>query len=274
MALIIDDIRRSPIPLTYEGDLEVLGTIRSGVKMEVAGNLKVYGNVEDAWIDTNGNVWIDGGFLGTGNGVIRCEGSFSSRFIQNQRVVAKADVEVRSGMLSAAVFCSGSVLVRESIVGGRIHAYKRIEASVLGSIRPVMTFLEVGVDPIISLEIENLEEQAMALTRRRLECIKNLEAISRNESKDCDDKKADLEATASAILADVILIAQRIVTLRQKARLNYDSEIIVYDRCLPPTEIRICFASKCFEQELGTSRLFLSNDSICREPLRNWRKNG
>ncbi len=274
MALVIDDIRRSGIPLTYEDDLEVLGTIRSGVKMEVIGNLKVYGNVEDALIDAKGDVLIDGGFLGTGNGEIMCEGSFSSHFIQNQRVIARGDIKVHSGILSAMVFCSGSVYVGGSIVGGRIHAYRRIETSVVGSVRPVMTFLEVGVDPVISLEIDSLEKQAMALTKRRLECLKNLETISQRGGSECDEKKSDLEATASAILADIVLITQKIVSLRQKARLNYDSEILIKEKCLPPTEIAIGFVSKRFEEELCASRFVLLNDSIFRQALSSWGKNG
>lgn len=274
MPIIIDDIRRSPIPLSYQGDLEVIGTIRSGVTMEVLGDLKVYGNVEDAVIDVKGSVWIEGGFLGTGAGQIRCEGKFSCRFIQGQRVIAKGDVRVRGGVLSAEIFSSGSVGVEGAIVGGQVHAYRRIEASAIGSIRPVMTRLEVGIDPVVSLEIDDLEKEAMRLTKRRLECLKNLESLPKQGGKDLEDSKRDLEATASAILADIVLIAQRIVDLRQRARLNYDSEIVVRNRCWPPNEIVICFASKCFDQEMEPSRFILAKDSVLREPLGGWGKNG
>lgn len=274
MPIIIDDIRRSPTPLSYEGDLEVIGTIRSGVTMEVLGDLKVYGNVEDALIDVKGSVGIEGGFLGTGAGQIRCEGRFSSRFIQGQRVIAKGGIKVHGGVLSAEIFSSSSVDVGGSIVGGQVHAYKRIEASALGSTRPVMTRLEVGVDPVVSLEIDNLEKEAMQLTKRRLECLKNLESLSRQVGKELEDRKRDLEATASGLLADVVLIAQRIVDLRQRARLNYDSEIVVRYRCLPPAEIVICFASRCFEEEMEPSRFILAKGSVLREPLGGWGKNG
>jgi len=265
--LITEDIRRTPVPLTYDGNIEVLGTVRSGAHLKVAGDVTIYGNVEDAVIEADGDVTIDGGFLGSGHGQITCDGNFRCRFIQNQRVICKGGVTVERSVLSSMIFSSGGVSVAGAIVGGEIHAFEKVEVAVVGSKRPVMTRIETGVDPVIALKVEELEGEAMTLTRKRLSLLKNLKALSCGA---CDPRRiemaTDLEAAADAIHGDIISIGERIIKLRQKARLNCEARVVIYERCYPPVELSICFAQMSIEDETAGLEFSIRNGDIVCKP--------
>ncbi len=268
VGLITEDIRRTPIPLTYDGSIEVLGTVRSGAHLQVAGDVSIYGNVEDAIIEAKGGVIIDGGFLGAGHGRIECEGCFRCRFIQNQRVIAKGNVEVERSAVSSTIFSSGSVVVRGAMVGGEVHAFAGIETGMVGSKRPVMTRIETGLDPVVALRIEELESEAMALTKKRLGLLKNLRVLCDGGSEPKRIERAtDLEAAADAIHGDVIAIGESIIRLRQEAKLNRNSMIIVSGCFYPPVELSVCFAQVCIDDEMTGVRFSLKGDQIICEPL-------
>jgi uncharacterized protein (DUF342 family) len=266
MKLITEDIRRSTTPVVHDDAVEVMGTIRSGAKLQVTGDVTVYGNVEDAEIEAGGSVRIDGGFLGKGGGLIRCGGDLCVRFIQGQRGVAKGDIEIASAAISSTLFSSGNILVGQGdgvIVGGELHAYGNIEAGVLGSRRPVMTRISAGLDPMIALRIGDLETQVMNLTRRRQGLLKDLSTLSRET---CDEapsvKAADIQAAADAIQGDIIASGERIVALRKGARLNPDSRIVAHRASYPPLEISICFVRIMTESSSDAVVFRLFEDNI------------
>jgi uncharacterized protein (DUF342 family) len=267
--LITDEMRRSSTPVTYEDSVEIVGTVRSGAKLRVLGDVTVYGNVEDAEIEAEGSVTVDGGFLGSG-GVIWCGGDFVARFVQGQRVVAESDVKITSAVLSSIVFSSGSVIIGEgkgTLVGGEIHAYRSVEAGTIGSQRPVMTRIEVGMDPLVAVAIEELEEEAMELTRKRLSFIKDLGTLTGDErSLSPADKVTDMQAAAEALHGDILGIGERILALRQGARCNSGAVVIAGCSTHPPLEISICRAKLINESATGPMIFRLFDDRVVLDP--------
>jgi uncharacterized protein (DUF342 family) len=264
--VITDDIKRTQSQLTYDGNIEIVGTVCSGAKLNVHGDIAVSGDVEDAEIKADGDVLISGGFLGAGMGRIVCEGRLTARFIQGQRVVAKGDVRVQNAIVSSMIFSAGEIVVtgaRGSIVGGQTHAYHRVEAGVLGSVRPVTTRVEAGVDPVTALKIEDLELEAMRLTRRRMGILKDLESLGGGSSHgDTHDRAADMRATAGAIQGDVIAIGEQITTLRKNARVNPSAEVSVRMASYPPLEISICRAQIVNDSNTGAVSFKFFDDRI------------
>jgi uncharacterized protein (DUF342 family) len=246
MKIIGEDIKRTRKPVTYDEDVEVLGTIGSGARVRVLGDIAVFGNVEDAEIDAQGRVTIGGGFLGRGRGRIVCGGDFRARFVQRQRVDASGDVVIAKSVVSSTVFSSGDVIVDDgigSIVGGTVHAYGRVVAAGVGSPRPVMTRIDVGVDPVLALRIEDLEREAMELTRKRIGFLKNVAFVaSGTSSRHSGDAVTDMRSAANAIEGDIVTVGERILELRKSARLNPDASVTVRKASYPPLEVSICFS--------------------------------
>ncbi len=243
--VVTEDITRSRVPIRYDGNVEVIGTIRSGANLEIAGDLEVFGSVEDATIKAEGNVFIEGGFLGTGTGCITCGGDFEARFVQSQSVRAVGSVRISKSLVSSYTLSSGEVTVGDrnsgSIIGGQVNAYGKVEAAIVGSPRPVMTRIDVGLDPVVSEKIAELESEAMDLTKKRIGFIKDLGSVLDADAVGGKAEAAiDLKAAADAIQADLTLVGIKIMELRKGAGTNPDGTVNVWQESYPPVEISIC----------------------------------
>lgn len=266
MKVVTEDIRRFSGVAVYEDNVEIEGTVRTGARLRVHGDLTVRGNVEDAIIEAGGNVCIEGGFLGTGAGSITCEGDFSARFVQGQRIETKGNVKVAKAILSSTVFASGDVRAggeEGAIVGGEIHAQGNVEATVVGSRRPVTTRIEVGVDPILALRIEQLEREAMHLTRKRIGFLKDMAAIQGGSGRKAGAESVlDMKAAADAMQADIVAAGEEIIETRTRTTLNSQAVVKVDKASYPPLEISICFSRVISDTGTGPVVFRLLEDRI------------
>jgi uncharacterized protein (DUF342 family) len=275
--LITDDIRPAGSTVKYEGNVEIVGTVKSGARLEVDGDVGIFGNVEDAEILATGSVMIDGGFLGTGGGRIACHGNFKARFVQGQRIEAGGDVRIAKGLISSTVYTSGRVLVGKAggIVGGRISAYRGIEAGSLGSPRPVTTVLEVGIDPAVSMRIEELELETMALAEKRIRYIKDLTFVGSQEGGGSEETMKDLTAASSAVQAELVSLGEEIMKLRKASELAKDAMIIAREQTHPPLDVAICFSKILSETETGPVVFRLLDKRIVLDTWNlGWQDNG
>ncbi|MGD9141020.1 MAG: FapA family protein [bacterium] len=262
--LITDDIRPAGHTVEYDGNVEIVGTVKSGARLEVNGDIGIFGNVEDADIVAAGNVMIDGGFLGTGGGRIACHGGFKARFVQGQRIEAGGDVKVAKGLISSTVYASGRVLVGKSggIVGGETHAYRGVEAGSLGSPRPVTTVIKVGIDPAVSMRIEELEQEAMSLAAKRIRYIKDLSFVGSQEGAGSEEAMRDLTAASSAVQAELVSLGEEIMKLRMASELAKDATIAAREQTHPPLDVAICFSKIINESRTGPVVFRLLDDRI------------
>jgi uncharacterized protein (DUF342 family) len=266
MKVVTEDIRRSSGFEVYHDSVDIDGTVRTGARLRVYGNLTVRGDVEDAVVEAGGDVRIAGGFLGMGAGSITCGGSLSAAFVQGQRIEAKGDVEIVRAIISATVFATGDVRTgREGgvIVGGRIHAGGCVESAVLGSKRPVQTRIEVGVDPVLALRIEKLEGEAMELTRKRIGFLKDMAAVATGSAVDCRRESAlDMKTAADAMQADIVAAGEEIIEARKHTAINDRAVVKATKACFPPLELSICFSKLAYDKETGPVVFRLLDESI------------
>jgi uncharacterized protein (DUF342 family) len=275
--LITDDIRPAGTTVRYDGNVEIIGTVKSGARLEVDGDIGIFGNVEDAEIVAAGNVMIDGGFLGTGGGRIACRGGFEASFVQGQRIEAGGDVNVTKGLISSTVYTSGRVLVGGAggIVGGEIHAYRGLEAGSLGSPRPVTTVLEVGIDPAVSMRVEELERDAMTLAEKRIRHIKDLTFVESQEGSGAGEAMKDLAAASSAVQAELVSLGEEIMKLRKASELAKDATIVAREHTHPPLDVAICFSKMLSESETGPVVFRLLDERIVLDTWNpGWQDNG
>ena len=271
MKVVTEDIRSSSARENYSESVEIEGTVRKGVCLTVRGDLSVLGDVEDAIIEVEGDVRIAGGFLGTGAGRVTCGGNFAAGFVQGQRIEAKGNVEVAKAIISGTVFASGDVRMGKdegAIVGGRIHAGGSVEAAVLGSRRPVQTRIEVGVDPGLALRIEELEREAMELTRKRIGFLKDMTAIEGSSAREgAAESVLDIRAVADAMQADIVAAGEEIIEVRRHILPNSLAVVKAGKVSYAPLEISICFSKLMHDKDTGPVVFRLLEDRII---LDNW----
>ena len=140
--VIRGDVDYSTGNVVFSGDLLILGTIRSGFAVDNKGSLKVSGNIEDAIVRCTGNLEVDGGVIGAGNGTIQSGGSIRARHAENFSITAEGDICIVESMLHCVV-SSGGKVKSKLLVGGMVTAGE-VYADTIGSTAETRTIVDIG----------------------------------------------------------------------------------------------------------------------------------
>lgn len=153
------------------GSVRIKGAVRSGFKVEAAGDVVVEGLIEEADVEAGGLV-VAGGVIMNGKNTIKAEGNVQARFFQNAVIRAGGDVISQAELSHCDVVAGGDVTVLEGkgiISGGRVLSYGNIVARILGNQARAKTVLELlvkrsGEDELLDRrnglteELERLDE--------------------------------------------------------------------------------------------------------------------
>ena len=140
--VINGDIDYSTGNVSFTGNLNILGSIRAGFSVESSGDIKIRDNIEDAVVKCEGNLTIGGGAVGSGEGLIECQGELKAKHIENFTVNIEGDMVVGEDIMHSTIVSAGKVKAK-LIVGGTILAVE-IEAETAGSNSETKTILDIG----------------------------------------------------------------------------------------------------------------------------------
>jgi hypothetical protein len=135
--------------LSMEGSLDIKGWIHSGFDVRASGEIRVGGGIEDATVKAGGDIYVQGGIIGSGEGRVHAGGNLTARFFENARVLADGNIFVRDDILRSTVSAKGSIIATEGkgrIRGGSVEAVKGIEVNEIGSGAGVRTRVSVGME--------------------------------------------------------------------------------------------------------------------------------
>lgn len=135
--------------LDCKGSVHVTGHVRAGYSLKMDGDLQVDGNVEDATIEVQGNIYVKGGFFGESKGIMRAGGDIVVKFAEGQRMTAGGSVTAGGELINCQVHTREKIRVkgkRGKIIGGDLRAGKEIRAAVIGSEAGTATTLAVAYD--------------------------------------------------------------------------------------------------------------------------------
>jgi len=144
------------------GSVEIRGNVEDGFSVTAQGRIGVGGYVGRANLSAGGDIIVSRGVNGGESdafGHIVAGKSIWSSFIQNAQVEAGEFVIVSSGIVNSDVVAQKKVLCkghRAQIVGGRIQALEEVNAVILGSAGGAETRIEVGYDPKVSRDLQEL----------------------------------------------------------------------------------------------------------------------
>jgi uncharacterized protein (DUF342 family) len=140
--VIDNDIDYSTGNISFAGDLIIRGTVRAGFTVDVQGNLRVCGNVEDTRIKSGGWIEIDGGAVGAGTGLIECLKHVKVRHLENFSIRSGNDVIIHEDSLHSSIVSEGKIRAK-SIIGGSVNAFG-VECESIGSTAETRTVLDIG----------------------------------------------------------------------------------------------------------------------------------
>jgi uncharacterized protein (DUF342 family) len=194
--VIEGDVDFSTGNLDFPGDVIVKGDVKAGFKIRADGKIEIRGIVEDARIESRGDILIRGGFQGSGKGLIRCGGDVHVKFVENQSVEAVGSVYIGEGLLNARIFADDKIFVtnkRGIALGGNLLARRGIIVKALGSPNYMPTVAEILPQETSYPILNNLEIE-ITLLQAELTALKQVLAkVNHTHATDHDERLA-LEA--------------------------------------------------------------------------------
>ncbi len=206
-AVLVNDVYQVPNNvgtstgnITFEGNVVVTGNVLTGFEVTANGDIEVFGVVEGANLKAGGNIILHSGISGMGRATLEAEGNLMTKYIEQSNVRVRGNIHA-SAILHSNVRCGGSVVVegRKALIsGGRIVCGNYVETTTLGSHMGTVTEIEVGVNPVVSEEYEELKK-TLPKTKNELEQIEKIITLlnkRRELEGSLDEDKQEMYSTA------------------------------------------------------------------------------
>ncbi|MCR8845475.1 FapA family protein [Paenibacillus sp. SC116] len=218
--------------IDFIGTVVIRGNVLTGFKVKAVGDIRVYGGVEGAVLESQGSVEVSGGIIAGNKGSVNANHTIKCSFIQEANVNAGLDVIVSQSIMHAqvkagrGVFCKG---MKGLIVGGLIQAGERVEARTIGNTMSTVTTIEVGVLPDLRNELNQLRANLKV-------CSDNLEKTEK-ALRILDQLASVGQLTDEKLVMRIKLNATRKQAAQEK--LNIRDRILEIERKLEETNVSL-----------------------------------
>ncbi|HIJ64705.1 MAG TPA: DUF342 domain-containing protein [Candidatus Hydrogenedentes bacterium] len=170
--------------IDHPGAVIVKGDIEPGATVKAAGNLEVRGIIDQADVETGGDLVVHRGIVGRGRAPLKVGGSVHAKFINEAELEADEDIVVEREIVQSIVKTRSAVTMRRGrLVGGETTALKGILVAQTGTEALVPTALTVGTDFRLQEEIDERVRQCYELEERREKIRRTVEPIASRGAK-------------------------------------------------------------------------------------------
>lgn len=155
------DVDNSVGNIEYDGSVEIKGNVKTGFTVRATGDIIIDGVVENAYVESGGQIIVKRGIHGMHKGVLKARTNIMAKYIENAKVFAGGFVEAEA-ILNSDVSATGEVRVHGKkglINGGTVRAGRSIETEYAGTEMGTFTTLEVGIDPVIKERYVELNKE-------------------------------------------------------------------------------------------------------------------
>jgi uncharacterized protein (DUF342 family) len=153
--------------IDFVGSVVVHGNVHPGFTIKAGGDIRIAGSVESATLQANGSIEIRGGIIGHHKGTVTAGVDVKAGFIQNAVVKAENDIIVSQVIMHSQVSAGHDVICKATkglIVGGAVRAGEKVIAKIIGNAINTMTIIEVGANPALRDELQQLKKEIKQLT--------------------------------------------------------------------------------------------------------------
>lgn len=183
---IKEDVDLSTGNIEFIGNVIVRGSIQQDFFVKAQGNVEVNGTVSGGTVEGK-NIIIKMGIQGMHRGHIKAQENVVAKYIENATVIAGNDILVSDVILHSQVSAGKRVVVegkRGLITGGTITAGEEIRAQTVGTHISTATSLEVGVNPMLREEYQQIRKEIKKMegsldqTQKALNILKSMDQQS------------------------------------------------------------------------------------------------
>lgn len=244
--------------INFKGSIVINGSVMTGFTVIAKGDIEILGVVEGAVVESGGNILLHRGIQGMSRSSIKAAGNVIARYIENGDVYAGGMIHSEA-ILHSNVSAKGEIKVegkKGMITGGTVRSGTEISANILGSHMGTVTNIEVGIDPIIWDEYNELNKNYPKL----LEDLEKLDQITvlLNKRKEIDGElgKQKQEMYVSAVRNKIILSnkitlsEKRIEELKSEVERRNDGRVKVRNTVFPGVRVTIGTAKYYVRDEI------------------------
>jgi len=259
--------------IDFLGTVRVSGSVEDGFVVKAAGNIEVNGTVGRAELYADGDIIVQQGIMGKGEGVVKAGNTIWARFVENSRIESGNMIIVVDGIINSQVdaykgiICHGK---RAHIVGGKLRASMEINAKVIGSpISGTETICEVGIDPKNKINLDAYMLSKFNLTKELDEVtkgIQNLINIKQQRKSLPEDKEIalrDFMERRDAIIVDLGKIAKEIEIIEEHIKtVEIRGKVSASSKVYPGVRVSIGEVFKEINAEYRAVTFVLKSDVI------------
>lgn len=265
------DVNFSTGNVEFIGNVVVKGNITSGFTVKAAGNVDVFGNVEDAIIEAGGKVSIRGGAYGRGKAQVIAGDDISVRFSENATLKTKGSLKVGEHAVHSRLIANKKILVggkKGLIVGGIARAGEEVKCRTIGNHLATPTEIEVGVNPEEREELKSLEKKVemdqenLNKTQRAIEGLKQIQAQVGDLPPVKKDLLIKLTRTQFQLMGQLKQAVERKALLEESLKQATSGKVGAAERIYPGTKITIKRAVLLVNEELKFVSLYEKNDEV------------
>ena len=162
VAFIHGDVNYDTGNIDFDGSVHITGSVLPGFTVKARGDIIIEKNVDDAFIDAQGDITVKMGVVGKENVKLTANGMITVKYLLNAKVEAAGDVVVEDSIINSDVFSNSkiSVIARQGkIIGGKATALYEIQVNVSGSPNETETQLIVGRNLFIEKELAAIHKE-------------------------------------------------------------------------------------------------------------------
>lgn len=230
--------------IDFVGNIIIRGNVPSGYELKAGGDIWVYGLVEAATLNAEGNIIIQGGVAGAMKGSITAGGNVQVNYLNQAIVKAGQDVNVKSSILHSKVTVGGNVDCKAgTIIGGIISAGRNIFVKDLGNELFTKTELAIGWNPLLEkTEIELIEsiENSKGNIKKLTEIEGKLAGLSKHTGKLTDEQQQMISkqrATRMSFESSLLQMMDELKILQAEKQDRLNSSLFVVDKVYPNTKV-------------------------------------
>lgn len=249
-----------------KGSLKVTGNVNNEFKLNLSKNIEIGGYVGDAQLEAGGNIFIRGGFLGKGKGVLIAGSDIEVKFVENQKVFTRGSLTLIKEALNAKLYVKNKITTKGSnavIVGGHTIAGDSIQVYSIGNSSESETIVEVGFDYMKRNSIDDNKSLQISLRHTLEEVDKNLLELAQMKrlNDKCKDKVKFLANEHKRIIADIENLKAENLKITNEIYVPTNSKISVNGTIYPGVKIGINGRFFIVNEPMRAKTFVLSKDN-------------
>lgn len=267
----LQDVDLATGNIHFDGNVIIHGMVQAGLSVWAGGDVIINGIVEAASIEAQGSIELRAGVVGQGTAKIKARGSIMARFIESANVEAGDSIHATDLIMHSEVIALNKVEVsggaKSQIVGGVTRAAQLIKARVLGSPASVQTRIEVGVNPYMKSQLEQLNGDLLMRRRKLDETSKALIHLKLHPREGQQGHVRQLERTREQLLAETLSLSEQQQHLQAMLEVSQNCKIIATDKLYSNVKIKISDMQRSIDEDTGGCSFRLRDGEILVGPV-------